>query len=130
MTAASASLRAGCPASPAAITKACAFANTAKEWDPNLDNLIIATAAKNTSAIALTGSSVNIQAELMCDASSTADLQGDSLSHEGAFICGKFLWGQNITLMPLPSITSLPPGAPIPPNAPATIGVPIITSGT
>jgi hypothetical protein len=29
--------------------------------------------------------------------------------------------------MPLPSITNLPPGAPVPPNAAATIGTPIIT---
>jgi Tfp pilus assembly protein PilX len=131
MTAASASLRAGCPASPATITKACAFANTAKEWDPNIDNLIIAAAATNNSgAIALTGSSVNLQAELMCDSTSTADLTGAGVSHEGAFICGKFLWGQNIQLMPLPSITQLPPGAPVPPNAPATIGTPVITSGS
>ena len=131
MSASSASLRAGCPASPATITKACAFASTAKEWDPNLDNLIIATAAKNNSnAIALTGNGVNVQAEFLCDSTSTANLQGDTLQHEGAFICGKFLWGQNIQLMPLPSITQLPPGAPLPPNAPATIGVPVITSGT
>jgi Tfp pilus assembly protein PilX len=131
MSAANASLRAGCPASPALITKACAFASTAKEWDPNIDNLIIAAAAKNNSgAIALTGQSVNVQAELLCDATSTADLQGDTLQHEGAFICGKFLWGQNIQLMPLPSITQLPPGAPVPPNAPATIGTPVITSGS
>jgi hypothetical protein len=129
MSAASASLRAGCPASPATPTKACAFANVAKEWDPNLDNLLIVSGKDNsTQAIGLTGQSTNVQAGFMCPSTSTADLTANGLVHEGAFICGKFLWGDSIVLMPLPSITNLPPGAPIPPNAPATISPPVITS--
>ena len=130
MNATSASLRAGCPASPAAITHACAFANISPEWNPNVDNLIIVAGKKNSAqGIGLIADGVNIQAELMCDATSTADLTGNAVSHEGAFICGKFLWGQSITLMPLPAITQLPPGAPVPPNAPAVIGTPVFTSG-
>jgi hypothetical protein len=129
MSAASAALRAGCPASPATPTKACAFANVAKEWDPNLDNLLIVSGKDNsTQAIGLTGQSTNVQAGFMCPSTSTADLTANGLVHEGAFICGKFLWGDSIVLMPLPSITNLPPGAPIPPNAPATISPPVITS--
>jgi hypothetical protein len=128
MSAVSASLRAGCPASPATPTVACKFANVAKEWDPNKDNLLIITGKTNADAINLTGDGVNVQAGFMCPDTSRAVLTGQPTTHEGAFICGKFLWGDALTLLPLPVINNLPPGAPLPPNAPAQISEPVITS--
>ncbi len=123
------SLRAGCPSSPAAPTHRCAFSNTSSEWVPNNDNLLIITNKLNATAINLSANNIEFQGGLMCPSSSTMDLQGNNIILEGAFICGKFIWGQNLTMMPLPTVSNLPPGAPVPPNAPATISPPVMTSG-
>jgi Tfp pilus assembly protein PilX len=45
----------------------------------------------------------------------------------GGIICGRFTFADHTQIYPLPTITSLPPGAPIPPNAPATIGPPVVS---
>ena len=123
------SLRAGCPASPAAPTHQCAFASTSPEWDPNKDMLLVIANAPGATAVNFSGNNVNYQGGIMCPSTSTMDFEGNNIVLEGPFICGKFIWGQNLTLRPLPTVSNLPPGAPVPPNAPAVIGVPVITGG-
>jgi hypothetical protein len=124
-----ASLRAGCPGSPAAANHQCAFTSTAKEWDPNADNLLITSNKPSGTAVSFSQNNIQYQGGLLCPAGSTADFSGNNIIYEGAIICGRFNFGQNMVLLPLPSITNLPPGAPLPPNAPATISPPVITSG-
>ncbi|MHB8470076.1 MAG: hypothetical protein ACYDCH_10025 [Gaiellaceae bacterium] len=121
------SLRAGCPASPATPTRQCAFSDTAKEWDPNTDNILFVLNKSSGSAANLSGTNVELQAGLLCSPTSTAALAGTNVKIEGPIICGKFSWGTNTKILPLPTLTNLPPGAPVPPNAPATIAAPVIT---
>jgi Tfp pilus assembly protein PilX len=124
-----ASLRAGCPSSPATPTHQCAFGNTSPEWNDNTDMLLIVTNKPGATSVDMSGNNVQFQSDLMCPATSTANLSGNNVIVEGGIICGKFSWGNNPLIYPLPTITNLPPGAPVPPNAPATVGIPIITGG-
>ena len=124
-----ASLRAGCPSSPATPTHQCAFGNTSPEWNDNTDMLLIVTNKPGATSVDMSGNNVQFQGDLMCPATSTANLSGNNVIVEGGIICGKFSWGNNPLIYPLPTITNLPPGAPVPPNAPATVGIPIITGG-
>jgi hypothetical protein len=123
-----AGIRAGCPPSPATATSQCAF-NTAGGWDTNKDMLILVANKSTGIAIDMTSDGTQFQGSLLCPPTSTASLIGDSTSIEGGIICGKFSWNDHNHVYPLPVITSLPPGAPLPPNAPATIGLPVFTSG-
>ena len=125
-----ASLRAGCPSSPAAPTHQCAFGNSSPEWNPSKDLLLIVTNVANGTSVDMSGNNVAFQGGLMCTPTSTANLSGNNVILEGGIICGKFSWGNNPIIYPLPTITTLPPGAPLPPNAAATIGSPVITGGT
>lgn len=127
LTGNNASLKAGCPASPAVPTHQCAFANSSPEWNPNKDMLIVVTNKANGTSVDMSGNNVVFQGGLMCTPTSTANLAGNNVQMEGPIICGRFAWGNNTTIDPLPTITSLPPGAPVPPNAPATISPPTIT---
>jgi hypothetical protein len=122
-----ASLHAGCPASPATPTRQCAFNNTGNEWDPNKDMLLVVANKTTGSAIDMSGNNIQFQGDVMCPTTATANLSGNNVIFEGGIICGKFAWGNNPVIYPLPTITSLPPGAPVPPNAPATVGAPVIT---
>jgi Tfp pilus assembly protein PilX len=117
------SLRAGCPASPAAATGQCAF-NTAGQWNPVQDMLIIASNKSNAMAFDLSGNHGEFQGDMICPSTSTANLAGVHTALEGGIICGSFTFGNHTTIYPLPTITNLPPGAPVPPNSPATIGSP------
>ena len=92
--------------------------------EPEQRHADFVTGKANAIAISLGGNNTQFQGGLLCPATSTADLEGNNVIMEGAVICGKFLWGQNMTMMPLPSLTNLPPGAPVPPNSPATISAP------
>jgi hypothetical protein len=129
LTGNNAQLRAGCPSSPASPTHQCAFGNTSSEWNPNKDLLLIVTNKPGATSVDMSGNNVTFQGGLMCPPTSTANLSGNNVVVEGGIICGKFSWGNNPVIYPLPTITNLPPGAPVPPNAPATISTPIITSG-
>jgi Tfp pilus assembly protein PilX len=123
------SLHAGCPASPATPTHQCAFADVSSEWDPTKDMLIFISSKTGGNAVNFSGSQNEFQGGLYCDSTSTANLSGTQTKVEGPIICGRFSWGTQTKLYPLPTITSLPPGAPLPPNAPATISPPVLTSG-
>ena len=122
-----ATLHAGCPSSPATPTHQCAFGNASSEWNPNKDMLLIVTNKAGGTSVDMSGNNVAFQGGLMCPPTSTANLSGNNVVVEGGIICGKFSWGNNPIIYPLPTITNLPPGAPVPPNAPATIGIPVIT---
>lgn len=128
-TATQTSLHAGCPSSPAAPTHQCAFADVSTEWNPTKDMLIFITSKTNGVAVNFSGTQNEFQGGLYCDSTSTVNLSGTQTKVEGPIICGRFSWGTQTKLYPLPTITSLPPGAPLPPNAPATISPPVITSG-
>ncbi|MDX6442747.1 MAG: hypothetical protein QOE43_2476 [Gaiellaceae bacterium] len=124
-----ASFRAGCPASPAAPTAQCPFGDTGSGWNPSKDMIIFAVKKTGTTAVDFSGTNNEFQGGVICDPSSTMDMSGTNAKIEGPIICGKFKFFTNTKLMPLPTITSLPPGAPLPPNAAATISTPVITSG-
>jgi len=128
-TATQTSLLAGCPDSPSTPTHQCAFADVSSEWNPSKDMLIFITSKTNGTAINFSGTQNEFQGGLYCDPTSTVNLSGTQTKVEGPIICGKFSWGTQTKLFPLPTITSLPPGAPLPPNAPATISPPVMTSG-
>jgi Tfp pilus assembly protein PilX len=123
-----ASFRAGCPASPAAPTAQCPFGDTGSGWNPSTDMIIFVTHKTGATAIDFSGTNNEFQGGVLCDSTSTIDLSGTNTKMEGPIVCGKFKFATNTKLMPLPSITNLPPGAPVPPNAAATVGQPVITS--
>jgi hypothetical protein len=124
-----ASFRAGCPASPAAPTSQCPFGDTGSGWDPSKDMVIVVVKKTGTTAVDFTGTNNEFQGGILCDSTSTIDLSGTNTKTEGPITCGKFKFATNTKLLPLPTVTNLPPGAPVPPNAPATIGIPVITGG-
>lgn len=121
------SLRAGCPASPSAPTHQCAFASTSAEWDPNKDNLLIITNVANGTSVDFSGNNTEFQGGLMCTPSSVANFSGNNVQFEGPIICGKYSWGNNVVLNPMPAIyiQNLPSGAP---NWPAKLTL-TMTSG-
>ncbi len=123
-----AGLRAGCPASPATATAQCGM-NVSGGWNPNTDMVIFAVNKTSGTAVDLSADHSEFQGDLLCTTGSVANLSGDHTAVEGGIICGKFSWGDHTQVYPLPTITNLPPGAPIPPNAPATIAPPVFTSG-
>ena len=124
-----ASFHAGCPASPSTPTHQCAFSDVLQEWDPNKDNVLVVVRKTGVTAVDFSGTNNQFQGGILCDSTSTIDLSGTNTKVEGPIICGKFKWATNSKLLPLPSITNLPPGAPVPPNAPATISPPVVTAG-
>jgi Tfp pilus assembly protein PilX len=121
------SLRAGCPPSPAAAVGQCSF-NTTGQWDPSKDMLIIASNKANATAFDLSGNHGEFQGDIMCPSTSSVNLAGNHTAFEGGMICGHFIFGNHSVVYPLPTITNLPPGAPVPPNAPASISPPTYTS--
>jgi hypothetical protein len=123
------SIRAGCPPSPAAPQHECGWGDTAKEWDPNSDMLIFVAGKSPGIAIDMSVDHSEFQGDLLCPQGSTAAIAGDHTKIEGGIICGRFTWGDHATVVPLPSITNLPPGAPVPPNAPATLSPPVYAGG-
>ena len=98
-----------------------------KHWDPNA-NMITFVANKQTgTAIDLSEDHSEFQGDLLCPPGATAALAGDHTQVEGGIICGRFTFGNHTQIFPMPTITTLPPGAPLPPNAPATISAPTFT---
>ncbi len=91
--------------------------------------IIFAVKKTGTTAVDLSGTNNEFQGGVICDPTSTMDMSGTNAKIEGPIICGTFKFFTNTKLMPLPTITNLPPGAPVPPNAAATISTPVITSG-
>lgn len=123
------SIRAGCPASPAAPTRECGWGDSAKDWDPNSDMLLFVANKQSGTAIDMNVDHSEFQGDLYCTPGSTAAISGDHTKIEGGIICGKFTWGDHTKIVPMPTISNLPPGAPLPPNAPATISPPTYTGG-
>jgi Tfp pilus assembly protein PilX len=119
-----ASLRAGCPASPAAPTAPCGF-NVAGGWNPNKDLIIFVSNKTSGTSVDMTSDGTLFQGNILCPPTGTLLASGDTATVEGGVICGKFsLTQDHYHFYPLPSITTLPPGAPVPPNSPATISAP------
>jgi hypothetical protein len=89
--------------------------------------VIVVTKKTGTTAVDFSGTNNEFQGGVLCDSTSTMDISGTNVKMEGPIVCGKFKFGTNTKMMPLPSITNLPPGAPVPPNAAAIVGTPVIT---
>jgi type II secretory pathway pseudopilin PulG len=97
------------------------------EWDPNANMLLIA-ANGSGNAQNFSGTNNEFQGSLFCNPTATASFAGTNVKIEGPVICGRYSWGTNTSLKPLPSITSLPIGAPVQPNAHAVPGPLVLQS--
>ncbi len=96
-------------------------------WDPNTTMLTLVAGKSDGVAVDLTVDHSEFQGDIYCPETATAALAGDHTIVEGGIICGRFTWANHTQIYPMPTITTLPPGAPIPPNAPATISAPLMT---
>lgn len=92
-------------------------------WNPNTEMLIM-VANGSGNAINLNGSNNKFQGGLFCNPTATANLSGSNVEVQGPVICGRFAWGTNTALKPLPTISQLPLGAPINPNVHAVPATP------
>jgi len=113
-------------------TYVCAVANCDfNAWDPNANMMMLASlyTSSPTAAIKFTGNTDKFQGSLFATTSGLIDFSGQSLEIEGPVVGGKFSYGNNVTMKPLPTINKLPPGAPIAVNAHATPGRLSYTSG-
>ena len=123
-----AGIRANCPGNDGK-PKQCGINKGPGEdhWDPNADMIIFAVNKSTGIAVDMTTDHTEFQGDLICPPTATAALAGDHTVIEGGIICGRFTWADHTKIYPMPTITTLPPGAPIPPNAPATISVPVLS---
>ena len=97
-------------------------------WLPNTNMLMIA-ALGSGNAVNFTGNTDKFQGSLFTNPTSTVNFGGQSITLEGPIVAGKVNWGNNVVIKPLPTITQLPPGAPLAVNAHATPGPLNYTSG-
>ena len=102
--------------------------NGPNHWDPNTNMVVFAVNKPSGIAIDLGTDHSEFQGDLLCTPGSTASLAGDHTQLEGGIICGKFTFGNHTEIFPMPTITNLPPGAPLPPNAAGSISPPIYIS--
>jgi hypothetical protein len=100
----------------------CNFANGA--WDTTNNMLLIAPADMGGSlkAAALDGNNNFLQAGILAPSTATISLGGNNVQYQGPIIGGKYTWGNNVSLSPLPPITTMPPGAPVDPNVSVKVG--------
>jgi Tfp pilus assembly protein PilX len=106
-------------------TYICAVANCDfNSWDPNVNMMMLASlyTSNPTAAIKFTGNTDKFQGSLFTTPDGLIDFNGQSLQIEGPVVGGKFAYGNNVTMKPLPTINKLPPGAPVALNAHATPG--------
>ncbi len=96
-------------------------------WDPNTNMIIFVVNQPTGVAVDLTTDHTEFQGDLLCPPTATVALAGDHTIVEGGIICGRFTWANHTQIYPLPTITTLPPGAPVPPNAPATVSPPVMS---
>jgi hypothetical protein len=106
----------------------CSFA----DWDPNTNMLMLASlyTSNPTAAISFTGNTDIFQGSLFATTTGLIDFNGQSIQIEGPVVGGKFSYGNNVTMKPLPTINKLPPGAPLAVNAHATPGRLSYTGGS
>jgi hypothetical protein len=102
----------------------CIFGN----WNPNTRMLMI-VALGSGSAINITGGLDIFQGSLFANPGSTTTMSGASAYIQGPLVSGKFSFSQYTLIQPLPTINTLPPGAPLAVNARATPQPPVLTSG-
>jgi len=93
-------------------------------WNPNSEMLIMVVNGSGN-AITFGGNNDNFQGGLFCNSTSTIAMTGNTGTIQGPMICGGFSFSNNVVLKPLPSITSLPLGAPLNPNVHAVPSTPV-----
>jgi Tfp pilus assembly protein PilX len=92
----------------------CDFAS----WNPNTEMLLIVATAASGTAIGMS-QSVKFQGGLFANAAINF---ANSVAIMGPMIGGDLVWGNSVTVQPLPSINTLPIGAPGTPNVHAQPG--------
>ncbi len=85
-------------------------------WNPNQNMLLVCALASSGNSINLNGTNNKWQGGFFTNTGSTINLTGTNNAIEGPMIGGRFTWATNTSLKPLPTITNLPPGAPLQPN--------------
>lgn len=96
-------------------------------WQPNSTMLILA--ALGAGEISLSGTNTKFQGGLFTAPTATIALAGTNVAVQGPIIGGRFAWGTNTQIEPLPTLNNLPPGAPLAVNAHAVPGTLTLTSG-
>jgi hypothetical protein len=97
-------------------------------WDPNTTMLMLIGLGSGN-AISFSGTNNKWQGSLFTNPTSTVQLAGTNVEIQGPVVGGKFGWGTNTKIRPLPTINNLPPGAPLAVNAHATPGPLVLLSG-
>jgi Tfp pilus assembly protein PilX len=115
---------------PNQTTNLCANATCDfNSWDPNANMLMFISLASSGNAITFTGNTDNFQGGLFAQPGATVYFRGNSINLQGPIVGGKYDWGNNVTIKPLPTITNLPPGAPLGLNVHATPGPLVYKTG-
>lgn len=96
-------------------------------WQGSSNNTSMLTLASlssnNPNAIKISGNSDWFQGSLWTQTSSSLYANSNSVTLDGPISVGSFSSSMNnTTLMPLPAIQKMPPGAPVPPNAGVQLG--------
>jgi Tfp pilus assembly protein PilX len=107
----------------------CATGSTTCDWSTaawstssNMLLIIPDDMAGTQNAVALNGNNNFLQAGILAPSTATISLGGNNVEFQGPIIGGKYTWGNNVELKPLPPITNMPPGAPVDPNVSVVIG--------
>lgn len=101
-------------------TNICAVASCDfSSWNPNQVMLMIVTLGSGTT-VSMSGTQAMFQGALFANPNATIALNGTQVQIQGPIVGGRFTWGTQTTLRPLPALTGLPPGAPLAYNAHAT----------
>lgn len=100
----------------------CNWTNGAWSTSTNMLLIVPADMAGTSQAVALNGNNNYLQAGILAPSSATIALGGNNVQYQGPIIGGKYTWGNNVKLDPLPPITTMPPGAPVDPNVSVVIG--------
>lgn len=100
----------------------CNFTNGAWNTSNNMLLILPADMAGSLKAAALDGNNNFLQAGILAPSSATISLGGNNVQYQGPIIGGKYTWGNNVSLAPLPPITTMPPGAPVDPNVSVSVG--------
>lgn len=97
---------------------------SAGAWSTTTNMLLIMPddLAGTTKAVALDGQNNFLQAGILAPATATISLGGNNVFYQGPIIGGKYTWGNNVSLKPLPPIANMPPGAPLDPNVSVKVG--------
>lgn len=93
-------------------------------WTTTTNMLLVMPAdmAGTLKAVALDGNNNFLQAGILAPSTATISLGGNNVQYQGPILGGKYTWGNNVTLKPLPPLTTMPPGAPVDPNVAVKVG--------